>query len=226
MAQIPNMHGAAAAVLASFVLLAIAGSAVMPAYSQDEDIPTCSLTQFDPNCSPSGWIAFILGEVFVAIAIAVFLFYLQSKTDKGLSETIEQIQVILKREDESRRRQLIYVNQALKNYFSVILMITGLMNRALVKAETYEDVPATIRDKQKDLVRAVNRSGEALSLAVEMLDPLLTEQIRRFLNRVEEVNLSSGVGKGFPGYDDLKKEIARFTEKLDAEIGNEDRILK
>lgn len=220
------MRRAAVAVLASFVFLAVAGSAVMPAYSQDEDIPTCSLTQFDPNCSPSGWMAFILGELGVAIAIALFLHYLQGQTNSKISEAIEQIQVILKREDESRRRQLIYVNQALKNYFSVILMITGLMNRALAKAETYEEVPETIRDKRKDLIRAVGRSGETLSLAVEMLDPLLTEQIRRLLNRVEEVNLSSGVGKGFPGYDDLKKEIVRFTEKLDAEIGGEDRILK
>lgn len=220
------MSRVATAVLVSFVLSAAILPMVTPAYAQDEDIPRCSILEFDPKCSPSGWMSFLMGEVAIAVIIAVILFRLQNKTESKIANAVCEIQKIVHDHEEARKRNLIFVTQALKNYFSVILMIAGLMNRSLVKAETYEDVPANIRDKQKDLVMAAEHANGVLNLAVQTMDPLFSEQLRRFLNKVEGIDPEAGVGKGFPGYGDIKKEVAYLTEKLNAEIGDDNRILK
>ncbi len=199
---------------------------VPPAHSQEENVGPCSLTSFDPDCSPSGWVSFIIGDLTLAVVIAVMIYYLQRRTSKKLSESIEFTQRVLRQEEESKRRQLVFVTQSLKNYFSGILMIAGLMNHYLVDAKTYEDVPHTISSKQDYMVQMANHSSDALSLATHILDPVLTEQIRRFISTIERTRPESGVGKGFPRYDAIKKEIASITAKLDACVGTENEILK
>ena len=199
---------------------------VPPAHSQEENIGPCSLTSFDPHCSPSGWVSFIIGDLTLAVVIAVMIYYLQKRTSKKLSESIEFTQRVLRQEEESKRRQLVFVTQSLKNYFSGILMIAGLMNHYLVDAKTYEDVPHTISSKQDYMVQMANHSNDTLNLATHILDPVLTEQIRRFISTIERTRPESGVGKGFPRYDAIKKEIASITAKLDACVGTENEILK
>ena len=217
----------AAVVVVLFILLVTTTESVTPAYAQDEDeVARCSLTEFDPKCSPSGWVAFILGEVIVALIIAVILFRLQHKTEMRVDAAITRIKKIVSDNEEIKRKQMIFANQALKNYFGVILMITGLMDRALANAKTYEDVPANIRDKQDDLIKAVNHASSALSLIVYTLNPLLADQMRRFFDMIDGIDPRLGVGKGFPEYASIKKEIAGFTEKLDAEVDGSDTVLK
>ncbi len=195
-------------------------------YAQNEEIESCSITRFDPNCSPSGWVSIILGDVTLTLVIGTLIYYLQKRTANKVSEAIAYIQKIIKQEEESKRRQAIFVTMSLKNYFSVILMTAGLMNQYLANAKTYEDVPVTIRDKQEYMAKMVNHSTDALSLATHILDPVLTEQILKFISMVEKTSPESGVGKGFPRYNEIKKEIANITAKLDACVNSEDKILK
>ena len=219
------MHKVATSVFV--VLLAAAMLIHVPfAYSQESEIDPCSLTQFDPNCSPSGWVAFIIGDVTLAVLIAALIYYLQRNTTNKLSEAIMFTQKVLRQEEESKRRQIIFVTQSLKNYFSGILMIAGLMNHHLINAKTYEDVPHAIRDKQEYMIRMASHSNYTLNLASHILDPMLTEQVRRFISTIEMARPESGVGKGFPRYDEMKKDIANITAKLDACVGKEDKILK
>ena len=199
---------------------------VPSAHSQEDEVERCSLTQFDPKCSPSGWVAFIIGDVTLALMIAVMIYYLQRRTNARLSESIMFTQKVLRQEEESKKRQIVFVTQSLKNYFSGILMIAGLMNQHLVSAKTYEDVPHAIRDKQEYLVKMTSHSNDTLNLATHILDPVLTEQIRKFIGMIEGIKPESGVGKGFPKYNEIKKEIANITTKLDDCVGKEDKILK
>ena len=68
--------------------------------------------------------------------------------------------------------------------------------------------------------------SSTVSLATHILDPVLTEQILKFISMVEKTSPESGVGKGFPRYNEIKKEIANITAKLDACVDSEDKILK
>ena len=57
------------AVSAFVALLAVAMLIhVPPVHSQEENVDQCSLTSFDPDCSPSGWVSFIIGDLTLAIA--------------------------------------------------------------------------------------------------------------------------------------------------------------
>ncbi len=215
------------AVFAFVALLAVAMLIhVPPVHSQEENVDPCSLTSFDPDCSPSGWVSFIIGDVTLAVLIAVMIYYLQRRTMDKLSEAIMFTQRVLRQEEESKRRQMVFVTQSLKNYFSSILMIAGLMNHYLVDAKTYEDVPHTISSKQDYMIQMANHSNDTLNLATHILDPVLTEQIRRFISTIERTRPESGVGKGFPRYDAIKSEIVNITAKLDACVGRENEILK
>lgn len=194
--------------------------------NEDNEVVRCSLTEFDPKCSPSGWVAFIIGDVTLAIIIAAMIYYLQKRTNTKLSEAIMFTQKVLKQEEESKKRQIVFVTQSLKNYFSGIMMIAGLMNHYLVNVKAYEDIPETIRGKKDYMTTMASHTSDTLNLATHILDPVLTEQVRRFVTTIENISPESGVGKGFPRYEVIKNEIASITAKLDACVGNEDKILK
>lgn len=190
------------------------------------DIPTCSLTYFDPECSPSGWMAFILGDLVVAIALGVFLHHLGSKNDAKIYVTTKLINEILHRDEAAKKKILVFVSQSLKNSFNIILINAGLMNRALAKAKVYEDVPPTIRQNHQELSSILTRAHATIDMAVELYDPLFIEEMHKFLSKVANTKPAEGAGKGYPGYDEVRDDIRRFTEKIDSLIVDEDRVLK
>lgn len=207
--------------VALFFVLNVTVTSII-AFSQDdvtEETHTCSLTYFDPHCSPSGWMSFILGDVVIAIALGIFLHYLGSKSYKRLVENSERIDKILKRSEESKRRLLVFNSQLLKNNFSVMLMNMGLMNMALNKAKVYEDVPLNIRENYLSLQPVLSRTHNTIGSSVDVLDPLFIAEIQSFMTRFEKIKPASGVGKGFPEYEKIKNDIVHITEKLDKVVG-------
>ena len=207
--------------VALFFVLNVTVTSIV-AFSQDditEETHTCSLTYFDPHCSPSGWMAFILGDVVIAIALGIFLHYLGSKSYKRLVQNSERIDKILKRSEESKRRLLVFNSQLLKNNFSVMLMNMGLMNMALNKAKVYEDVPQNIRENYRSLQPVLSRTHNTIVSSVDVLDPLFIAEIQSFMTRFEKIKPASGVGKGFPEYEKIKNDIKHITEKLDRVVG-------
>lgn len=207
--------------VALFFVLNVTVTSII-AFSQDdvtEETHTCSLTYFDPHCSPSGWMSFILGDVVIAIALGIFLHYLGSKSYKRLVQNSERIDKILKRSEESKRRLLVFNSQLLKNNFSVMLMNMGLMNMALKKAKVYEDVPQNIRENYLSLQPVLSRTHNTIGSSVDVLDPLFIAEIQAFMARFEKIKPASGVGKGFPEYEKIKDDIIHITEKLDKVVG-------
>lgn len=204
--------------VALFFVLNVTVTSII-AFSQTENEHSCSLTYFDPHCSPSGWMSFILGDVVIAIALGVFLHHLGSKSYKRLVKTSERIDSILKRSEESKRRLLVFNSQLLKNNFSVILMNVGLMDMALRKAKTYDDIPSNIRESYDSLQSVLNRTHNTIESSLDVLDPLFISEIQAFVTNFEGIKPSKGVGEGFPRYEKIKGDIKRITEKLDKVVG-------
>lgn len=209
-----------------FFALNLVVMVAVPAFSQSgetddaskPEIAPCSLVAFDTYCSPSGWMSFILGDIIIAILLALLLRFLSKKTYQRIVEASEHIDTIISREAEAKRRLLVYNSQSLKNTFSILLMNMGLMNMALAKAKTYEDVPKNIREYYADIEFVLNRAYNTIGFSVEVLDPLLVEEIQAFLLKFENIKPESGVGKGFPDYDKTKEDIQRFSDKLDKAV--------
>ena len=208
------------------LVFCIAVSSAAAVHAQEGEYDPCSFTYFDPHCSPSGWMGLMVGDVFIAIILAVIVYYLGKRSDTKLEESTRKIEEIMIQENERRKRLLIFASHTLKNQFSVILMITGLMNQALAKAEKYEDIPAMIQNREYDIAQAVKRADDIIRLIVEIVDPLLIEQIHRFLLEIENIKPRSGVGKGFPKYDYLKNQITHLTQKINSEMEPEGTVLK
>lgn len=193
-------------------------------YNED-GTPSCTWTYFDPHCSPSGWISFIIGEVVLAVILGLLLYFLSSRSNEKISETTRQIQNILQQQHELRARRTIYVVHALKDHFGTLLLSLGIMNRALQKAKSYEDVQVSIRERYRIVPISVQRAYDILSIAADLLDPMLTEDIRNILQKIETIDPATGVGKGFPNYDLIKEGIRQCTGGLNESMDN-DPILK
>lgn len=164
------------------------------------------------------------GEVAIALVIAAIPFCLQRRTDLETARAMRKVQNIARDNQAAREKHASFARTSLRNQLSSILMIVGLMDRALSKAETCEDVPARIREKRQYLVRMAGHAADVQYLTVENMDPMLIEQIRQFLRGVEGVNPESGAGS--PGYADIKKDITQLTKKLDTVAGDKHHVMR
>ena len=190
----------------------------VPAFSQMEEPVGCSLTYFDPHCSPSGWLSFILGDLVIAILLAWFLHHLGAKSNAKIDTTTHKIEEILRHEEESRNRRTIFVCQSLKDGFGVIVVSAGLMNMMLKKMKSPDDMEDKLDEQQDVMDRAIRNARNVVDMGVETLDPMLVEGIYKLLNYLENLRPVTGVGTGLPGYDDIKTKIHTFTEHLNNEV--------
>ena len=115
---------------------------------------------------------------------------------------------------EARHEATKNVNQLLKNHFNVMLLSIGLMDRALAKTKTYEDIASKIRAQYDQLDRTIEEMNKDLSVAVELMDAEPMEEIRRVIHKIEHTDPAAGAGKGYPAYDDIKESIASCVEYL------------
>ena len=119
---------------------------------------------------------------------------------------------------ESRYKQAVDANHSLKHDFSIILMNAGLMNMELAKAKVYEDVLPAIRRQYGDLAKIFVKVEDTLVRTSNMADPTLADDIRSLVSRIKDVDVASGVGRGYPGYGEIKEGIDDCIERLDEAV--------
>lgn len=184
----------------------------------DSDVPPCSLAQFDPNCSPSGWMSFLIGDLVIAIALGFFLHYMSVQSNIAISKTTSDIKKILDLTKKAEKRRTIFVSQAMKNHFGVLLLTMGLMNRLLLTAKSYDDIKSTVCEQRAGMARTIQRAHETLIMSADLMDPKLLDEMVNILYKLELVKVDSELGKGFPDYKNTKSTIKHCTQKLDAAI--------
>ena len=123
---------------------------------------------------------------------------------------------MIKYDPKSRKAQTIFVRQGLKNYFAVILLSAGMANRALKAADAGRAAPADASSVHKNALLAVARAGTMLDMSQDLLDAAMAGEIRSLLSKIESVSLESGVGEGYPDYEEIKKRVAHCTGRLDS----------
>ena len=190
----------------------------VPAFSQTEEPVGCSLTYFDPHCSPSGWLSFVLGDLVIAILLAWFLHHLGAKSNAKIDATTHKIEEILQHGEEARNRRTIFVCQSLKDGFGVIVVSAGLMNMKLKMMKSEDDMGSQLDEQHDAMDRAIHNARNVVDMGVETLDPMLIEGIYKLLNYLESMQISDGIGAGLPGYGDIKTKIHTFTEHLNGEV--------
>ena len=119
---------------------------------------------------------------------------------------------------EVRHKKAVSVNHELKNHFNIILLNIGLMNRALTKATTYEEIPHKIRHNYGTLNDVLTRTNTTLDEATDLMDSSLIEDIRLLVGKIKSTDPSSMVGKGYPDYDKINENIDKCVLRLDEEV--------
>lgn len=158
------------------------------------------------------WLAFAVGAGVLLLAL---LFR------NRMNVTIR----VLKYSGKTRRERRVFVKQELKNHFNTILASAGIMNVALKKAETYDSIPDNVRDMHETMIRTASRVDKTLDATSGLLDAALVEKIIELTSKITGTDPASGVGSGYPEYDDIKKIIEYCTYRLDVDIG-EDAVFR
>ena len=196
----------------------IATSLSTSAFTQEEGVDPCSLTRFDPHCSPSGWMSFLVGDILITFLLAVVVYEIGRRNSNKVNEAAKKIEGMLADEEELEKRQVVFVDRAIKDAFGVIMMSTGLINMKLKAAKEGDDVKSQIQPQVEMMKRAVRNAHGITEMAVEVLDPELVGGIYILLNHINAIKPETGAGSGFPQYDEISDAINAYVTRLDAEV--------
>lgn len=195
----------------------------------------CEMFDLKPGCDLSGWMKLILGDLAIGAALALFLHYLSHRSNVKIEdnsrigkENSRQIEKIIVAQENSRHRRKIYVIQTLKNHLSSILLCIGFVNKFMdVSSNKKEErkLSSDLMQQERDLKNLLQRSRATLSLAIDIFDPLFIDQIEKFFDGMDQLDLSKIHIIGHLDYEKNKNSILKITERLNSFLDS-DVVLK
>ena len=202
----------------------------------------CSMWEVNPECDLSGWMKLFLGDIMIGVFLALLLHFFSRRSNikleknseqlKENSETIKKnsitIQKILDAQESSRNRRRDYFVQSTTSSFNAVLLRLGLMNRIVLNEKNIDtdDQYHKLELEEIAIHEVVEKVKHAISLAVDILDPMLVTQIDNLFTYIEELSPSKNKEKiEFSEYDDAKEKIMRLRERLE-EFVTTKKVLK
>jgi len=174
----------------------------------------------------------IFGELVVGASLAILLHTLShrasvklEKDSKQLKENSEKIkenniaiQKILDAQEYSRNRRRDYLLESSKSSFSAILLRLGIMNRIVLNKQNLdrEDQYHKLELEESAIHTIVEKVRHTISVAVEILDPMLATQIDNLFTYIEQLSPSKNKEKlEFSEYEQVKEKIMHLKERLE-----------
>ncbi len=182
--------------------------------SVEHSAENCDLLTIHHECDISGWLALIVGDVVCGMVLALLFHYISMHSNKKIDEARFQINQIIIEQKKLRDRRETYVIQALKNHFSSLLLCIGIINRF---ANSDNEKQRQIADaKTHDLVQILQKGQAVLGVSIDVLDPMLVENIEKLFTSIEKAVIT---GKSNGGTDidlvEIKTTIKNLTANLD-----------
>lgn len=178
----------------------------------------CGLWEVNPKCDLSGWMKLFLGDVAIGAVLAVLLHFFAHRSNVKLEENSRAIQKILHEQENSRNRRRDYFVESTKSSFNAILLRLGLMNRIVLNEKNIdtEIQHNKLELEETEIQKIIEKVRQTISLAVDILDPMLVSQIENLFTYIEELSLSKNKEKiEFSEYDDVKEKIMHLRERLE-----------
>jgi len=202
----------------------------------------CNMWEINPECDLSGWMKLFMGDLAIGVFLALLLHFVSRRSNikleknsellKKNSETIKKnsitIQKILDAQESSRNRRRDYFVQSTNSSFNAVLLRLGLMNRIVLNEKNIDTDDQYHRLELEEIAihEVVEKVKHAISLAVDILDPMLVTQIDNLFTYVEELSPSKNKEKlEFSEYDDAKEKIMHLKERLE-EFVTTKKVLK
>jgi len=188
----------------------------------------CGMWDVNPECDLSGWMKLFLGDVAIGAFLAILLHFFAHRSNAKLEENSIAIQKILDTQENSRNRRRDYFVQSTNSSFNAILLRLGLMNRIVLNENNIstDDQYHRLELEETAIHEVVEKVKHAISLAVDILDPMLVSQIDNLFTHVQELSPSKNKEKiEFSEYDDVKEKIMHLRERLE-EFVTTKKVLK
>ncbi len=201
----------------------------------------CEIFEIKAGCDLSGWLKLIFG-ISIGVFLAILLHHLSHLTNLKLEKNSEQlkehtnqlkensiaIQKILDSQEHSRNRRRDYLLESSKSSFSAILLRLGIMNRIVLNKQNLdrEDQYRKLELEESAIHAIVEKVRHTISLAVDILDPMLATQIDNLFTYIEQLSPSKNKEKlEFSEYEEVKEKIMHLKERLE-EFATMKQVLK
>jgi len=199
----------------------------------------CNMWEVNLECDLSGWMKLFMGDLAIGAFLALLLHFVShrsnikleknsellkensevikkdSKTIKKLSITIQKI---LDAQEYSRNRRRDYLLASTKSSSNAILLRLGIMNRIVLNKENIDsdDQYLKLELEETAIHEITEKVRHTISLAVDVLDPMLATQIDNLLTNVEQLCPSKNKEKlEFPEYEKVKDEIMHLRDRVE-----------
>ncbi len=139
----------------------------------------CGLWDVNPECDLSGWMKLFLGDIAIGAFLAILLHFFAHRSNVKLEENSIAIQKILDTQENSRNLRRDYFVQSTNSSFNAILLRLGMMNRIVLNENNIstDDQYHRLELEETAIHEVVEKVKHAISLAVDILDPMLVSQI-------------------------------------------------
>jgi len=178
----------------------------------------CGLWDVNPECDLSGWMKLFLGDIAIGAFLAILLHFFAHRSNVKLEENSITIQKILDTQENSRNRRRDYFVQSTNSSFNAVLLRLGLMNRIVLNENNIstDDQYHRLELEETAIHEIIEKVGHRISLAVDILDPMLISQIENLFTHIEELSSLKNKEKiEFSKYDDVKEKIMHLRERLE-----------
>ncbi len=170
----------------------------------------CGLWDVNPECDLSGWMKLFLGDVAIGAVLAILLHFFAHRSNVKLEENSLAIQKILDTQESSRNLRRDYFVQSTNSSLNAILLRLGMMNRIVLNENNIstDDQYHRLELEETAIHEVVEKVKHAISLAVDILDPMLVTQIDNLFTYIEELSPSKNKEKiEFSEYEEAKEKI-------------------
>jgi len=195
----------------------------------------CGLWDVNPECDLSGWMKLFLGDVAIGAVLAILLHFFAhrsnvkiEKNSERLKENSLAIQKILDTQENSRNRRRDYFVQSTTSSINAVLLRLGMMNRIVLNEKNIDTDDQYHRLELEEIAihEVIEKVKHAISLAVDILDPMLVTQIDNLFTYIEELSPSKNKEKiEFSEYEESKEKIMHLRERLE-EFVTTKKVLK
>ena len=192
----------------------------------------CEIFEIREGCDLSNFMVLIFGEVLVGASLAIFLHVLSHRNRMKLEKDSEQlkentrqlkenslaIQKILDAQESSKNRRRDYLVESTKSSSNAILLRLGMMNRIVSNKANNDtdDLYLRLELEETAIHGVVEKLRHTISLAVDILDPMLVTQIDNLFTYIEQLSPSKNKEKlEFSEYEEVKEKIMHLRERLE-----------
>jgi len=204
--------------------------------------PGCGLFEVSLECDLSGWMKLLMGDIAIGAFLALLLHFFSRRSNVKIEKNSEQlkenseeikensiaIQKILAAQEYSRNRRRDYFVASTKSSINAILLRLGMMNRIVLNKENIntDDQYHRLELEETAIHEVVEKVKHTISLAVDILDPMLVTQIDNLFTYIEELSPSKNKEKlEFSEYEEAKEKIMHLKERLE-EFVTTNKVLK